>query len=117
MSSVSTQTCGFLTRTSVSALSSAREYAAPVGFDGELRSTHLVFGVIAAANASAVSLKPLFSEQGTQTGSPSASNTISGYDTQYGAGMMTSSPGLSVAMKALYRTCLPPVPTVIWFGL
>src|SRR5512146_1026335 len=39
MSSVSTHTCGCFTSTSVSALSSAREYAAPVGFDGELRMT------------------------------------------------------------------------------
>src|SRR5437868_3968269 len=31
--------------------------------------------------------------------------------------MITSSPGLSVAISALYSTCLPPVPTMIWFGL
>ena len=31
--------------------------------------------------------------------------------------MMTSSPGLSVAIIALKSTCLPPVPTMIWLGL
>jgi hypothetical protein len=31
--------------------------------------------------------------------------------------MITSSPGLSVASSALNSTCLPPVPTMIWFGL
>src|SRR5215475_6255036 len=31
--------------------------------------------------------------------------------------MITSSPGLSVANKALNKTCLPPVPTMIWLGL
>ncbi|EKD61278.1 MAG: hypothetical protein ACD_54C00308G0001 [uncultured bacterium] len=30
--------------------------------------------------------------------------------------MITSSPGLQVAISALYRICLPPVPTLIWFG-
>ncbi len=29
---------------------------------------------------------------------------------------MTSSPGFSVAIRALYSTCLPPTPTVIWSG-
>ena len=35
------------------------------------------------------------------TGSASANRTMSGYDTQYGAGMITSSPGSSVATSAL----------------
>jgi hypothetical protein len=30
--------------------------------------------------------------------------------------MITSSPGSSVATNALYSTCLPPVPTMIWLG-
>jgi hypothetical protein len=54
---------------------------------------------------------------GTQTGLPSHSSTMSGYETQYGAGMITSSPAFSVAASALYSTCLPPVPTVICSGL
>jgi hypothetical protein len=36
---------------------------------------------------------------------PSASNTISGYDTQYGAGITTKPPAESVAINALYKTC------------
>ena len=39
---------------------------------------HLVFGVIAASRSSARSLKPLFCPQGTNTGVPSASDTMSG---------------------------------------
>ena len=48
------------------------------------------------------------------TGVPSPNITISGYDTQYGAGMMTSSPGFSVASIALKMICLPPEVTTVW---
>lgn len=51
MSSDITQTCGWRMRTSVSALSSSHEYPAPVGFEGELKISHLVLGVIAASSA------------------------------------------------------------------
>jgi hypothetical protein len=44
---------------------------------------------------------------------PSHSSTISGCETQNGAGITTSSPGLIVATIALYSTCLPPELIVI----
>src|SRR6516162_1691683 len=113
MSSVMTQTCGWRSSTSATLRRSASEYAAPVGFDGEFRISHLVFGVIAASRSSDRNLKPLFCGQGTGTGVPSHSNTISGYDTQKGAGITTSSPRLIVATIALYSTCLPPELIVI----
>ena len=48
-----------------------------------------------------VSLKPSCSVHFTIFGLPPANKTISGYDTQKGAGIITSSPLLRVAMKAL----------------
>src|SRR5690242_21734700 len=101
MSSVITQTCGWRNKTSVTPSKSASVYAAPLGLDGELRISHLVFGVIAASRSSGRILKPLFCGQATGTGLPSASNTISGYETQNGAGITTSSPGDRVATSAL----------------
>jgi hypothetical protein len=67
-----------LTSTSVSAFSSARVYAAPVGFDGELSRNHFVFAVIARSSWIAVILKLLSIEQTTSTGLPPASSTMSG---------------------------------------
>jgi len=78
MSSVITHTWGWRTRTSVSAFSSARVEAAPVGFDGELRSSHLVRGVIARSSCSGLSLKPDAAVATTGTGVPPASSTMSG---------------------------------------
>ena len=92
-------------------------YPEPVGFEGELRISHLVFFEIAFFNFCGVSLNPSFSSHFTNLGFPPASRTMSGYETQYGAGIITSSPLLRVAMNALYKTCFPPVPTVIWFVL
>ena len=77
MSSDITQTCGCRSSTSVSALSSAREYPAPVGFDGELKMNHFVAGVIAASSASGVSLKPVSMPASTITGSAPPSRTMS----------------------------------------
>ena len=73
----------------------------------------MVLGVIAASRSSGRNRKPLFCAHGTGTGVPSHSSTISGYDTQNGAGITTSSPGLMVATIALYSTCLPPALIVI----
>ena len=53
----------------------------------------------------------------TIIGVPSASCTMSGYDTQKGAGIITSSPGFNEAISALNKTCFPPVPTVIMSGV
>src|SRR5471030_2425586 len=79
--------------------------------------SHLVLGVIARSSASGVSLKPVDSWQFTMTGVPSPNSTISGYETQYGAGMMTSSPGFRVASMALKMICLPPEVTTVCDGL
>src|SRR5690606_27869653 len=61
-----------------------------------------------------VNLKPWASTVGTMTGLPSFNSTMSGYDTQYGVGMMTSSPASSVACSAEKISCLAPVPTTSW---
>jgi len=74
---------------------------APVGLFGELRTNQRVRGVIAFSNAAASILKPDCSPHETITGTPPCNATMSGYDTQYGAGMMTSSPSLTVAARAL----------------
>ncbi len=76
-----------------------------------------VFGVIAASRSSARSLKPLFCGHGTNTGVPSDTVTMSGYDTQHGLGMITSSPAFRVASMALNSTCLAPVEMMISSGL
>ena len=60
----------------VRSLESAR--SAPLGFDGEFRMIHLVFGVIAASRSPGVILKPLAMVVCTGTGVAPASSTISG---------------------------------------
>jgi hypothetical protein len=69
--------------------------------------------VIADSSRRGVSLKPSASGQGTTTGVPSLARTMSGYDTQYGAGTITSSPVSSVAISARKMTCFAPPPTAI----
>src|SRR5258705_11611225 len=108
MSSVSTQTCGCLCSTAPSAINSAREYTAPVGLDGEFSISHFVRGVMLASSCAGVSLKPASRGHSTTIGTPPVSLTISGYDTQQGAGTITSSPGFNVAKKALKIACLAP---------
>ena len=92
-------------------------YAAPVGLPGAFRITHRVRSVIASRSSSAVSLKSLSSEQSTTTGEPSLTSTMSGYETQYGAGMITSAPSSTVAVNAMKMTCLAPPPTAIWLSV
>src|SRR5258705_148993 len=101
MSSASTQTCGWRSSTAASAVNSSREYTTPVGLLGGFRMNHLVFGVIAASSADGVILYPSSSRHTTGTGVPSARSGISRYETQYGAGVITSSPADTVAMIAL----------------
>jgi hypothetical protein len=60
-----------------------------------------VFGVMAFSSWAGVSLKPSASGHGTVTGLPSQASTMSGYDTQNGAGMITSSPSSTVIANAL----------------
>ena len=76
-------------------------YPAPVGFEGELKITHFVFFVMAFFNFFAVSLNPSCSVHLTIFGFPPANKTMSGYDTQKGAGIITSSPLFKVAMNVL----------------
>ncbi len=85
---------------------------APVGLLGVFSSSHFVRGVIARSSACGVSLKPSDSGHATTTGVPSLTSTMSGYDTQYGAGMMTSSPACTVAANAVKMSCLAPTPTI-----
>ena len=72
--------------------------------------------VTAASSVSGVSLNPVSSVLGTRTARPSASWICSGYETQYGVGSSTSSPGSTSAMKAKYRLALAPEETRIWSG-
>ncbi|MOA26747.1 hypothetical protein D3C78_1475620 [compost metagenome] len=83
-----------------------------MGLLGVFNSTHFVRGVMACSNACGVSLKPSASGQASTTGVPSLTSTMSGYDTQYGAGMMTSSPACTVAASAVKINCLAPTPTI-----
>ncbi|MDT4881391.1 hypothetical protein FQZ97_1172480 [compost metagenome] len=53
-------------------------YAEPVGFDGELKMSHLVFGVMAFSRSLAVSLKLSSIFVLTKTGVPPLIATISG---------------------------------------
>ncbi|KAG1389099.1 hypothetical protein G6F58_013369 [Rhizopus delemar] len=48
----------------------------------------------------------------TATGVPPLTSAMSGYDTQYGAGMMTSSAACTVAASAVKINCLAPTPTI-----
>ena len=52
----------------------------------------------------------------TVRGTPPASFTLSGKVTQYGNGIMTSSPGLMMVCRALKMTFLEPEPTIIFSG-
>ncbi|MOA40471.1 hypothetical protein D3C78_1623490 [compost metagenome] len=69
---------------------------------------------MAASSVAASSLKPCDSGPVTTTGLASFSSTMSGYDTQYGAHTITSSPGSRLAVSAAPMICLAPAPTVIW---
>src|SRR5450756_1639025 len=105
-----------LRRTSARASSWAREYVAPVGLDGELRSRALVAGEMWALSSSAVRMNPFSSLVGTMTDLPLARVTRWGYVTQNGAGMMTSSPSLTRAWTRWKSELLAPVETMTSFG-
>ena len=61
----------------------------------------------------AVILKLVSTDVGTSTGIPPESLIISKYETQNGAGRITSSPSLSITCAMLYKDCLAPVETTI----
>ena len=82
------------------------------GFDGLFKINHFVFSVINEFKLSASILKSFFMSQFKNLGLPPANNVISGYETQYGVGIITSSFGFKVANNALNKICLPPTPTI-----
>src|SRR5678815_1830174 len=75
--------------------------SAPVGFEGEFRMIAFVFGVIAARILSACTANESCQFVWTMTGVASTSLTCSGIVGQYGAWVMTSSPGFINASAAL----------------
>ena len=77
------------------------ENTAPVGLFGLFSTMSFVLGVTAAAMVSGSRSKPVSSRVETITGTPSTSRTCSGYDTQYGLGTITSSPGSISATQML----------------
>src|SRR5258706_4306105 len=90
----------------VRAGSSVRE---PVGLHGELMMIAFVFGVIAAMIFSGCTVKPSSGLVWTITGVALASLICSGMVGQYGACVITSSPGLNNASAVLNSACLPPL--------
>ena len=115
ISSASTNISSWLFITRASPSSSAFEYTLPVGLLGEQSMSRRVFGVMAASSCSGVILKFCSKPAFTITGTPPASLAICGYDTQYGAGIITSSPSLTRAMTVLHTLCLAPFDTSISF--
>src|SRR6476646_6240440 len=89
----------------VSAVSSVSD---PVGLHGELMMIALVFDVIAATILSGCTATPSSGFVCTMTGAACAILICSGMVGQYGACVMTSSPGLNSASAVLKSACLPP---------
>src|SRR4051812_27329634 len=83
----------------------------PVGLVGELMMIAFVFGVIALTIASACTVNPSAGVVDTITGTAPTSFTCSGIVGQYGAWVITSSPGSNSANAVLNSACLPPTVT------
>jgi hypothetical protein len=81
--------------------SACGENTAPVGFPGLSSTIMRVRGVTARRSASGSRSKPVDSCVITGTGTPPSSRTCSGYETQYGLGISTSSPGFTRAITML----------------
>src|SRR5262245_17668045 len=81
----------------------------PVGLHGELMMIAFVFGVIAATIFSGCTVKPSSAFVCTITGVAWAILICSGMVGQYGACVITSSPGLKSASAVLKSACLPPL--------
>jgi hypothetical protein len=97
-----------LAASSAMAPTTGSSISAPVGLLGELRMIALVLGVIAPRIASADTRKPSVELVCTMTGTAPTSFTCSGIVGQYGACVITSSPGLKSASAVLKSACLPP---------
>src|SRR5512132_507122 len=81
----------------------------PVGLHGVLRMIAFVLGVIAAMISSGCTVKPSSAFVWTITGVAFAILICSGIVGQYGACVITSSPGLNSASAVLNSACLPPL--------
>src|SRR5436190_18008386 len=81
----------------------------PVGLHGELMMIAFVFGVMAATIFSGCTVKPSSGLVATMTGVAWAILICSGMVGQYGACVITSSPGLKSARAVLNSACLPPL--------
>src|SRR5207253_1795545 len=88
----------------------------PVGLLGELRMSNFVRGVTAFSMAEAFTLTPSSGFVSTKTGVPPAYFTMSGKLTQYGAGIMISSPCWTSTLITLKMECLPPTLTTHSFA-
>src|SRR5687768_2153353 len=91
---------------------SCSRITAPVGLQGELRITPRVRSVAAALISSNVGRKWFSGEVVAKTGVPPANETWSGKLTQYGDGMITSSPARTSASIRLNSSCFPPLPAI-----
>ena len=78
--------------------------------------TALVRGESARSSRSGVSFQPSSSRVSTSTGVAPNMRTCSGYVTQYGLGMTTSSPGSKSARARLKSACFAPTLTQTFFG-
>src|SRR5215207_5307432 len=94
--------------TSATAASSASLYTAPVGLQGVHKARTRVRGVRCLRSDSGVSFQP-GGDVSTATTVAPARRACSAYVTQYGAGMMTSSPTSQTACSARYSASLAPV--------
>src|SRR6476661_913681 len=90
-----------------------RPYVAPVGLQGLLMSSALVLGVIRCSSAAGSMAYPSDSLVTRNTGVASFRSAWSEYETQYGVGIMISSPSSSNASARLYSECLAPHDTRI----
>ena len=105
--------CGYFFRTHAKSYNSSFVYTDPVGLQGVEKINIFVLGVIAASNSLPVILKSLSMPAVITTGVPSATLTISTYETQYGAGTITSSPGPTRLNTTFAIDCFAPVDTTI----
>ena len=87
----------------------------PDGLFGLLTTMARVRGVTAASTCSRAGTR-LPGSGATTTGTARHIFTISGYDTQYGASRITSSPASRMANSALKIACLAPEVTMMWRG-
>src|SRR6266496_5175596 len=108
---------GYLRNTLASPSNSCLLYTEPLGLQGEENINNRDLSVIAASSCCGVILYLFSIEVDTSFTTPSPSFTISEYVTQYGVGIITSSPLLTVANTTLARLCLAPVEAIIFSGL